>query len=72
MGCKYHANVDEFIISKQPPVIYAGSSNKEEFVRVFFRLFQGWSATGSVPERQNQDAELHRSSIRSDDPWYGC
>ena len=53
-GCKYHASVDEFIISKQPPVIYAGSSNKKEFVRGLFPDANEISINPDVERKRTQ------------------
>lgn len=33
VGCKYHANIDNYINSKQPPNIYTKSSMRKEFVK---------------------------------------
>jgi hypothetical protein len=54
LGCKYHASVDEFIISKQPPVIYAGSSNKKDFVRGLFPDANEISINPDVERKRKQ------------------
>lgn len=62
MGCKYHANVDDLIISKQPPLIYAGSTNKVEFVRVFF--------PDAIEIRINPDVDRKRTQFGLDEGRY--